>query len=468
MKTFMDKDFLLDTKTAVELFHGTAETLPIIDYHCHIPPAEIAENRRFNNLTELWLGGDHYKWRAMRTCGVPEQLITGDSPAYEKFAAYAKCMPYLIGNPLYHWTHLELRRYFGCDLILSEKTAEKIWELTSEKLSSPNMSVKNIIKQSNVETLCTTDDPADTLEYHSLIARDASFGTRVLPAFRPDKAFNAGSKGYAVYLEKLGAVSGIKISDIDSLFCALEKRIDFFDQFGCRTSDHALDGFDCFVRPSAATLSAAFSRALASDGGISHREALEIKAAVMSFLAGEYKKRGWVMQLHIGTYRNANSEAYSMLGPDTGYDCIGVTDIAAVTGLLDHINTSTGLPRTIVYSVDPTKDAAIGTMLGVFQDSGDGYPKIMQGSAWWFNDTLDGMRRQMTSLAGLSAIGKFNGMLTDSRSFTSYPRHEYFRRIFCGMIGKWADEGLVPDDTEALSRVTADVCYYNTKNFFGF
>ena len=469
MRDFMDKDFLLDTETAAELFHNTAKDLPIIDYHCHIPPAEIASDRKFGNLTELWLGGDHYKWRAMRTCGVPEKYITGDAPAYDKFLAYAGCMKYLIGNPLFHWTHLELRRYFDCDLILSEKTAGEIWELTSEKLASPDMSVRNIIKKSNVETLCTTDDPADTLEYHIALAADDSFGTKVLPAFRPDKAFNADQKGFSGYLDRLGNSSGVKITDIDKLYEALAGRIAFFDSMGCRTSDHALDGYDTYIAPDEKRVSEAFVKAAETDGkGIAHSEALEIKSAVMAFLAGEYKKRGWVMQLHLGTKRNANSLMFEKLGPDTGYDCIGVTDVTAVAGLLDHINSETGLPRTILYSLDPTKDASIGAVLGVFQSSGDGYPNVMQGSAWWFNDTLDGMRRQMTSLAGLSALGKFNGMLTDSRSFTSYPRHEYFRRIFCGLMGKWVDEGLYPADIETLSAITADVCYYNTKNYFGF
>ncbi len=469
MKQFMDQDFLLSTETAKTLYHQYAAALPIIDYHCHVPPKSIAENKQFANLTELWLGGDHYKWRAMRSCGVDEKYITGDSTDYEKFLAYARCMPALIGNPLYHWTHLELQRYFDCHLILSEKTAKAIWDLTTAKLAEPSMRVRNLIQQSRVETLCTTDDPIDTLEYHKQLAADDSFPVRVLPAFRPDKTFNIDNAGVTAYFQKLSAVSGVEICDLASLKEALVRRIDFFDAMGCRTSDHALDGFDLFVKPDEATVNATLQAALASDGqAVSHEAVCMVKAEILGFLAGEYAKRGWVMQLHMGVYRNANSKRFAVMGPDTGYDCIGSTDVPAVIGLLDHMDSAFALPRTIVYSIDPNCDAALSTVLGAFQTANDGYPKVMQGSAWWFNDTLHGMRNQMTTLASLSALGKFNGMLTDSRSFTSYPRHEYFRRILCGLIGSWVEDGLYPCDMDALAKIVSDICYYNTKNVFGF
>jgi len=469
MKKFMDHNFLLNTDTAKALYHQIAADMPIIDYHCHVPPKDIAENKQFANLTELWLGGDHYKWRAMRSCGVEEKYITGDSTDYEKFLAYARVMPSLIGNPLYHWTHLELQRYFDCDLILSEETAEEIWNLTTVKLADPSMRVREIIKKSRVEILCTTDDPADTLEYHKMLAEDDSFATQVLPAFRPDKAFNIDKAGVTEYYKKLGTVAGVEITDLASLKEALTRRIDFFDSMGCRTSDHALDGFDLFVKPEETAVNEALTAAITSDGqSVSHEAVCMVKAEILGFLAGEYAKRGWVMQLHMGVFRNANSKRFTVMGPDTGYDGIGNTNIPAVIGLLDHMESGLGLPRTVVYSIDPTCDAALGAMIGAFQTSGDGYPKIMQGSAWWFNDTLNGMRQQMTTLASLSAFGKFLGMLTDSRSFTSYPRHEYFRRILCGLIGEWVEEGLYPCSTEVLAQLVADICYNNTKNYFGF
>ncbi|MBQ8640693.1 MAG: glucuronate isomerase [Clostridia bacterium] len=486
MKPFMGQNFLLNNDTAKALYHQIAADLPIIDYHCHVPPQDIAEDRQFANLTELWLGGDHYKWRAMRSCGVDEKYITGDSTDFEKFMAYAKIMPSLIGNPLYHWTHLELQRYFDCDLILSEETAEEIWNLTTARLADPSMSVRNLIKKSRVEILCTTDDPADTLEYHKALAElvksnqtsspshaepraeDDSFTTQVLPAFRPDKAFNIDKAGVADYYKKLGEAAGIEITDLAGLKEALIRRIDFFDSMGCRTSDHALDGFDLFVKPDEKAVNEALTAALTSGQNVSHEAVCMVKAEILSFLAGEYAKRGWVMQLHMGVYRNANSNMFAKMGPDTGYDGIGNTDIPAVIGLLDYMESGSGLPRTIVYSIDPTCDAALGAMIGAFQTSGDGYPKVMQGSAWWFNDTLNGMRQQMSTLASLSAFGKFPGMLTDSRSFTSYPRHEYFRRILCGLIGEWVEDGLYPCNTEALAQIVADICYNNTKNFFGF
>jgi glucuronate isomerase len=469
MKHFMGRNFLLTTETAKALYHRYAEKLPIIDYHCHVSPKEIAEDRQIPNITALWLGGDHYKWRAMRSCGVPEKFITGDASDYDKFLAYAKIMPSLIGNPLYHWTHLELRRYFGIEDILSEETAERIWTETAEKLADPSMSVKNLIRQSDVELLCTTDDPADSLEYHKLIAADPDFTAKVLPAFRPDKCFNINKPGLAEYYEKLGAAAGVEIKDVDSLKAALLSRIDFFDSMGCRTADHGLDEFPLFVKPNPYAANEAMKTALASDGrDVTAEQLCVLKCEMLSFLAGEYAKRGWVMQLHMGVARNTNSAMWKKLGPDTGFDTIGFTNVPAIIDLLDLMESGAGLPRTVLYSIDPTANAAIGSVIGAFQTSGDGFPKIMQGSAWWFNDSIDGMRAQMKSLANLSAFGKFLGMLTDSRSFTSYPRHEYFRRILCDLVGGWVEDGLYPFDPDSLATLICDICYNNTKEFFGF
>ncbi len=469
MKTFMGKNFLLNNETAKILYHTYAENLPIIDYHCHVSPKEIAEDKQIANITELWLGGDHYKWRAMRSCGVDEKYITGDASDYEKFCAYAKCMPSLIGNPLYHWTHLELQRFFDCDLILSEKTADEIWNLTSEKLADPKMSVRGLIRMSNVDLLCTTDDPCDSLEYHKAIAEDTTFETQVLPAFRPDKCFNINKPGLADYYKKLSEVSGVEVKDVASLKEALVRRIDFFDSMGCRTADHGLDEFPMFVKPNEYAANKAMEAALASDGKDVTAEMLcVLKCEMLRFLASEYAKRGWVMQLHMGVYRNPNAKMFKKLGPDTGFDIIGYTNVTAIIELLNSMEEIDGLPRTILYSIDPTCDAAIGSMIGAFQTGADGYPKVMQGSAWWFNDNIDGMKAQMKQLANLSSFGKFNGMLTDSRSFTSYPRHEYFRRIMCNLIGEWVEDGLYPFDPEALATIVADICYNNAKNFFGF
>ena len=469
MKNFMGKNFLLMNETAKILYHTYAENLPIIDYHCHVSPKEIAEDKQYSNITELWLGGDHYKWRAMRSCGVPEKYITGDASDYEKFCAYAKCMPTLIGNPLYHWTHLELKRFFDCDLILSGDTADEIWKLTSEKLADPSMSVRNLITKSKVDVLCTTDDPADTLEWHKMLAEDKSFATKVLPAFRPDKCFNINKPGLADYYKKLGEAAGVEIKDVASLREALVRRIDFFDSMGCRTADHGLDEYGMYVKPNDYACNKAIETALATDGKeVTSEQLCVLKSEMLRFLASEYNKRGWVMQLHMGVYRNSNTNMWKKLGPDTGWDVIGYTNVPAIIELLDSMEMINGLPRTILYSIDPTCDAAIGTVIGAFQTAGDGYPKVMQGSAWWFSDTMDGMKNQMKQLANLSAFGKFNGMLTDSRSFTSYPRHEYFRRILCNLIGEWVEDGLYPFDPEALATLVCDICYNNTKNFFRF
>ncbi len=470
MNEFMDKDFLLETETAQALYHNYAAKLPIIDYHCHVPPKDIAEDKVYNNITELWLGGDHYKWRAMRCCGVDEEFITGSASDYDKFKAWCKVMPKLIGNPLYHWSHLELRRYFDCDLIISEDNCDAIWEICNEKLRDPSMSVRNIIKNSGVETICTTDDPIDTLEWHKMLRDDPSFPVRVLPAFRPDKAFAVDKPGFAGYIAKLSHVSGVNIVDIDSLKLALMQRLDLFCELGCKTADHGLDGYTLFAEASNHELTEIFKKAIASDGnGMSTEETAKIRTELLAFLAAQYKCRGFVMQLHFGVLRNQNARMFKKLGPDTGFDTIGNYDmITPVSRLLDKAEADGKLPRTILYSINPGDNAAVAALCGCFETSGDGKPLVMQGSAWWFNDNLEGMRRQMTDLANLSSFGNFLGMLTDSRSFISYTRHEYFRRILCDLIGKWVENGEYPCDVDTLAELVVDICYNNTKSYFGF
>jgi len=471
MKNFMGKNFLLDNEIAKALYHNYAANLPIIDYHCHVSPKDIAEDLQYSNITELWLSGDHYKWRAIRSNGIPEEMITGNASDYDKFKTYASLMPKLIGNPLYHWSHLELRRYFDCDLIISDATCDEIWELTSEMLKSPEMSVRNLIKNSNVDILCTTDDPADSLEYHKTIKDDPTFDVQVLPAFRPDKGLNINKKGIREYIAKLSQVSGIEITDVKRLKQAYQSRIEFFDSMGCRTSDHGFDEYDSYIKPSEYKANVVFQQALATDGDDVTPEALaEFKTEMFTFLAAEYRKREWVMQIHYGVYRNGNTKMFKQLGPDTGFDTIGgsTIKITDLIKLLDNFQNQNALPRTILYSINHTDNETVGAALGTFQTSGDGMPQVIQGSAWWFNDTISGMTAQMQSFANLSVFGNFLGMLTDSRSFTSYPRHEYFRRLMCNLIGTWAEDGLYPPDIEALATLTCDISYNNAKNYFKF
>lgn len=404
---FMDENFMLKNKTAKKLYDAVKD-LPIIDYHCHISPKMIAENHRFKNAFELFLGGDHYKWRQLRTNGIEEKYITGDGDDYEKWEAFAKTMPLLIGNPLYHWTHLELKRYFGINEPLSEKNAKAVWDKINSCLEKDEYRAQGLIKMSNVEVICTTDNPYDTLEYHKQLK---DFGTKVVPAFRPD---------------------------IDNLKEDITERMDYFHENGCRLSDHAVDRMDDDI------------------------------IEKLIFLGEEYAKRGWVWQLHIGALRNNNTKMFEKLGPDTGFDSINDFRIAeGLSKILDSLDKKDMLPKTILYTLNPKDNYVLGTMLGNFQ--GGGVPgKIQFGSGWWFNDQRDGMESQMKALANLGMISRFVGMLTDSRSFVSYPRHEYFRRIMCNLLGKWAEEGEYPMDLEMLKKIAADISYYNAKNYFEF
>ena len=466
MKQFMDQDFLLSNETAKKLFHDYAEPTPILDYHCHINPREIAEDRQFENITQVWLGGDHYKWRFMRSCGVEEKYITGDASDKEKFLAWAKCLGKAIGNPLYHWSHLELQRYFGYNGALSEKTAEEVWELCNKKLADPSMSVRNIIRNSNVTLICTTDDPVDTLEWHDKIKADETFDIQVLPAWRPDKAMNIEKPDYPDYLAKLSEVSGVKINSFTDLKEALANRMDYFASKGCSVSDHGLE-YVMYLPASEGEIEKILTKRL-SGVSVTREEELKFKTACMVFVGAEYAKRNWAMQLHYGCKRDNNTKMYDRLGPDTGYDCINnYAPSAQLADFLNALISQDALPRTILYSLNPNDNQAIGTILGCFQDS-TAVGKIQQGSAWWFNDHKTGMQDQMISLANLGNLSGFVGMLTDSRSFLSYTRHEYFRRILCNLLGTWVENGAFPQDYEILGEIVKNISYYNAVNYFGF
>lgn len=466
MKKFMDEDFLLNTDTAKKLYHEYAAKMPIIDYHCHINPKEIAEDKHFNNITEVWLSGDHYKWRFMRTCGAEEKFVTGDATDYEKFEKWAECLTKAIGNPLMHWSHLELQRYFKCDKVLNRNTAKEIYELCNKELTKPETSARKLIMDSNVKVICTTDDPIDSLEYHKMIADDENFSVMVLPSFRPDRCINIESDDFAEYVCELSNVSGVKINNLDDLKQALVKRLDFFCEMGCRVTDHGLP-YVMYVPASENEVAEIFEKGLRGQA-VTEDEALQYKTAVLLFLHEEYSKRNLVSQLHFGVRRNGNTKMFNSIGRDTGYDCIGgQVNIDELTDFLNALAFKDALPKTIIYSLNPNDNAAIGTIIGSFQDGGFA-GKIQHGAAWWFNDHKPGMTEQMWSLASLSNLSGFVGMLTDSRSFLSYTRHEYFRRILCSMIGDMVENGEFPNDEAILKEIVEDICFNNANKYFGF
>ncbi len=445
--------FMLKTECAKKLY-GMVKDLPIIDYHCHLSPKMIAEDYRFKNITELFLGGDHYKWRQMRTDGVDEKYITGDGGDYEKFLAFAKTLPFLIGNPIYHWTHLELKRYFGIDEPLSEKNAEAVWNKCNAMLATDDFSARSLIRRSGVEVICTTDDPADTLEYHD---RLKDFSTKVLPTFRPDKAVEIGKDTFLPYIGQIG------VSSYTELVGWLRERIAFFDVRGCRLSDHGLE----YVPFAAGDPEAAFNKRLAGEE-LTECEIDAFKTAVLKVCAEEYTRLGWAMQLHIGALRNNNRRMFEALGPDTGFDSINDLAIAEkLSAFMNSLEYDGALPKTILYTLNPKDNYVLGTMIGNFQKAPTA-GRIQFGSGWWFNDQRDGMVSQMKSLANLGMLSRFVGMLTDSRSFVSYTRHEYFRRIMCNLIGEWVESGEYPEDYEALERIVTGIAYRNAKDYFGF
>ncbi len=466
MKAFMDKDFLLQTETAKKLYHDYAEQVPVLDYHCHLVPREIAEDIHFKNMTELWLGADHYKWRVMRSDGVEERYITGDASDEEKFHAFARALPRCIGNPMYHWCHLELQRYFGIYEPLSERNWREIYDTCNAVLQKPEMSAKNLIKMSGVTLVCTTDDPVDDLRFHDMIWEDKDFDVQVLPAWRPDLVMSPEKEGFTAYIEKLSAVSGVDIVDFTTMKQALARRLDYFAERGCCISDHGLDYAE-FCPVSDREMEELVKKSLGG-GGLTREELMTYRTMVMLFLGAEYQKRDWAMQLHYGAKRENNELVFQSAGANAGIDCINPEGFrASVADFMNALNREGHLPRTILYSLNPTDNALIGTMIGCFQ--GDGVRgKIQQGAAWWFNDHKYGMEEHMNSLASLSLLGNFIGMLTDSRSFISYPRHEYFRRILCNFLGNLVENGEYPEDYDLLGEMVRDISYYNAVRYFGF
>lgn len=467
MKEFMDKDFLLETDVAKELFHQHAEHMPIIDYHCHINPREIAENHQFRNITEAWLGGDHYKWRMIRSNGVPESLITGkESSDYEKFEQFAKSLPRAIGNPLYHWTHLELQRYFGITKTLSEKTCKEIWDECNARLATDDFRVQGIIKRSNVKLVATTDDPGDSLEWHQKLAQDSACPCKVVPAWRPDKAMKIEKPDFKAYVEHIAQLTGKTIKTCEDFFAALDDRMEFFNKMGCRAADHGIDYAYCRIVDQG-TLEQIFQKGLQNEP-LTDDEIEAYKSMILIYLAKGYTKYGWVMQMHYGAIRDPNSKMFKLLGADTGFDCVDNRACArGISSMMNALNERDSLPKMIWYSLNPADNAVIATAIGSFQGP-EAQGKIQQGSAWWFNDTYQGMIDQMVSFANLSVFGNFLGMLTDSRSFLSYTRHEYFRRIMCNIIGNWVEKGMYPCDMEFLGKIVEDISFNNTNRYFGF
>lgn len=461
---FMTEDFLLKNEMAKVLYHKFAENMPIIDYHCHINPQEIYENRKFENITQVWLGGDHYKWRLIRSNGVSENEITGDADDRTKFQNFAEMLPKAIGNPMYHWTHLELKRYFGYDGVLNGETAEEVWQLCNKKLNEDSMRVRSLIEKSNVKMIGTTDDPSDSLEWHKKIAEDKTFNVTVAPSYRPDKAVNIEKPGFVEYIKKLSLAANIEINSVADVKAALSDRLEFFCSLGCRASDHGLD-YVVYSTADDEKVEQIFADAM-NGKTVSQQEADMYKTAIMLHLGREYAKHGVVMQLHYGTQRNTNTKKFEKLGPDTGFDCIATHDCAtAITGFLNALDYEGNLPKTILYSLNPQDNQLLDTILGCFQGT-EVAGKLQHGSAWWFNDTKSGMKEQLESLANLSVLGNFVGMLTDSRSFLSYTRHEYFRRILCNLLGSWAEDGEYPADEEQLGKIVLDICFNNAEKYF--
>ncbi|MFA7637459.1 MAG: glucuronate isomerase [Monoglobales bacterium] len=452
----INDSFMLKNETAKTLYSEYAKNLPIIDYHCHLSPKQIAENYKFKNAYDLFLGGDHYKWRQMRSNGIDEKMITGDGDEFEKWMGFAKTMPLLIGNPIYHWTALELKRYFDIDTPLKEKTAKEIWDKCNELLASDDFSARSLIYRSNVEALCTTDDPADDLKYHKQL-KEEGFTTKVLPTFRPDKLVNIDKHGFVEYLE------ANSLTDYDSVITWIADRINYFNENGCRLSDHGLD----YVPYANGDAKAVFEKKI-SGQQITETEADIYKTAIITECAKHYTGLDWTMQLHIGALRNNNRKMFEQLGPDTGFDSINDLCIAQkLSAFLSSVENAFGLPKTILYCLNPKDNYVLGTIVGNFQ-CGPTAGKLQFGSAWWFNDNRDGMVEQMKALANLGLFGKFVGMLTDSRSFVSYPRHEYFRRILCNLVSGWVEDGEYPNDADSLKQIIEGICYKNAKEYFDF
>lgn len=465
MKKFLDEHFLLNTKTAQLLYHDYAAKMPIIDYHCHLPPQQIAENTRFENITQVWLNGDHYKWRAMRTNGIDESFITGDRPDREKFRKWAETVPYTLRNPLYHWTHLELQRYFGITDLLTPETADRIFDETQEKLQSPEYRVRGLLQRMNVRVICTTDDPLDNLGYHQQL-QDEGYEIPVFPAFRPDAAMNLGKPAvFAAYVATLATVSGRSVTTYADFVAALKTRHDFFAAMGCKVSDHGLEEI-YVVDYIEEEIGRIFEKALAGNV-VSDMEHRQFKSAMLLLFAQWDAEKGWVQQYHLGALRNNNSRMMHKLGPDTGWDSIGdFRQGSALSKFLDKLDSKDQLAKTILYNLNPADNELMATMVGNFND-GSVAGKIQFGTAWWFLDQKDGMTRQINALSNMGLLSRFLGMITDSRSFLSFPRHEYFRRLLCDLFGTEMENGELPNDTEWVGQVIQDICYNNANAYFG-
>ena len=464
MNTFIDDNFLLQSKTSRKLYHEYAKNMPIFDYHCHLDAKEIAENIKYKNITDLWLGGDHYKWRAMRINGVDETFITGNAADYEKFMKWAETIPYCIGNPLYHWTHLELKRYFGINCWLSPKNAEEIWEKCNVKLQKDDCSSKELIKRYDVKAIYTTDSPIDTLKYHSAIAEDKSFTTEVLPTMRNDIFLNIDIENFIPMLKELMESTNSSIKDLDDFKKAILSRIKHFNFNNCIISDHAFESIE-FLDTKEEEVNRIFKRKVANDI-LSSEDINKYKTHMMIFLGREYHRLGWIMQLHIGALRNNNNRMFKLLGPDTGFDSIGNSLSAGdLVKVLNALEETEQLPKTVLYCLNPSDNEILGSIIGCFYKNGI-YSKIQFGPGWWFNDHKDGMEKQMTALSNLSLLSRFIGMTTDSRCLISFTRHEYFRRILCNLIGKWAEDGEVPNDMELLGNIVDGICFNNAKEYF--
>jgi glucuronate isomerase len=465
---FMDDNFLLDTRQAEILYHEHAAELPIIDYHCHLPPEQIADNHRFRNLYEIWLAGDHYKWRAMRSNGVDECFCTGNAGDWEKFEQWAATVPHTLRNPLYHWTHMELKKPFGIrDTLLDASTAREIWDRCNEKLAQPEFTTRGLLQQAKVQVVCTTDDPVDDLAPHRRLAADTGFKTLMLPTWRPDKAMAVeNAQLYNKYLDRLSEVSGVTIKSFDDLMNALRKRHDYFQANGCRLSDHGLETV-CAEDYTAAEINAIF-RKIRGGKDLDAGQIVKFQSAMLVEFAFMDHARGWTQQFHIGAIRNNNPRLYRTLGPDTGFDSIGDRNYAKpLARFLGRLDDQNRLAKTILYNINPRDNEMIGTMIGNFQD-GSVPGKMQFGSGWWFLDQLDGMTRQIEALSQLGLLGRFVGMTTDSRSFLSYSRHEYFRRLLCRILGRDMASGMIPDDPQMIGRLVSDVSYHNARAYFGF
>ncbi|PLS09703.1 glucuronate isomerase [Neobacillus cucumis] len=464
MEKFMDQHFLLNSDTAINLFENAAVKAPIFDFHCHLDPKEVWENKSYENMTQIWLGGDHYKWRTMRMHGIAERYITGDASDWEKFAAWAETVPHLIGNPVYHWTHLELKMFFGIDKILSPETAKEIWDECNEKLQRPEFSARALIERSNVKFIGTTDDPTSTLEYHQLLKKDESFQTTIAPTFRPDGALCIERFTFFNWIEQLANVSEIKIDSLDTFLKALKQRVDYFHENGGRASDHDIQSMK-YVENTKQEIEMIFTKRL-SGVVLTEPELNAYRIFLLKELGKMYAEKQWVMQLHMGAMRNNNTRMKNQLGADTGFDSVGEANLAVgLSRFLDSLDNEMALPRTVLFNLNQKDNVVLAGMMGNYYE--EGIPgKVQLGSGWWFLDHIDGMERQMKDFANVGVLSHFIGMLTDSRSFLSYARHDYFRRILCNLLGEWVEKGLAPNNMKQMEKMVRDICYDNAQRFF--